>query len=173
MPSYRIVDGRLVRTPQPPPGMHRLMDRPELLLPPLITDLHLSFRAWGVAGYSPGPVTPERLWIGADGALAMAGPDMAPPKPLMQIGTAPDLAAWLVLLDRWMETFVVIARARAVWSVEELGAALSFLTPAYLPPTLVQNPAMDWARVAHALAEAVADGPLSGSPSNRHWQGHG
>ena len=46
-------------------------------------------------------------------------PKMAP-APIAHVGLAQELAAWLVMLDKWMETFVVIARARAVWNADEL-----------------------------------------------------
>jgi len=72
-----------------------------------------------------------------------------------------------------METFVVIARARSIWTVGELGAALTFMTPAFLPARLVAQAPDNWARVALALATAVADGPLAGQSADRHWQSIG
>jgi hypothetical protein len=170
MSYFFVQDRQLIQTPQPPAGVKPLLANTRLLLPPLIGDLHRNFQAWDAAGYSPGPVTPERVWIGAKGALAFLFTGSAAPKPLLQVGLSPDLAAWLVLLDKWMETFVVVARARSVWSVEELGTALPFLTPAFLPPRLVKQPPDNWARVAAALATAVADGPLAGESEDRHWQ---
>jgi hypothetical protein len=47
-----------------------------------------------------------------------------------------------------------------VWNVQELGGALAFLSPAFLPPALMTQPPDNWARVAQALAIAVADGEL-------------
>ena len=47
------------------------------------------------------------------------------------------LASWFVLLDKWMETFVVIARARTVWSPNELATAMIFVNPLWLPPISV------------------------------------
>lgn len=140
------------------------------LLPPVVGNLHRHLWAWGRAGLSPGPVVAERVWLGPEGALAIAFADHEEPKPLLQIGIAPDLAAWLVLLDKWVETFVVIARARAVWSPGDLAGALTFVTPAFLPRRLVQQPPDNWVRVAEALAQSVADGALAGDSQDRHWQ---
>ena len=169
--SYFWVQGQtLYNSAQPPAGMDLLARRTNWLLPPLITTLHQHFQAWGQLGYSPGPVTPDRVWLGVDGRLAFFFARNATPKPLMQIGLAPDLAAWFVLLDKWMETFVVLARARAVWNGQELGGALTFITPAFLPSVLIARPPNNWARVAQALSIAIADGPLAGAPTDRHWQ---
>jgi hypothetical protein len=165
---YCVKDGVLNSAPSPPAGMVRVADAPHTLLPPQVSILHEHFAAWRTAGYAPGPVIPARLWTAADGSLAFAHAVM--PQPLSRVGLAPDLAAWLVLLDKWMETFVVIARARAVWSPDELAGALSFTTTAYLPTELVQLSPENSQRVATALASAIADGPLQGSPQNRHWQ---
>ena len=170
MPYFFIQDKTVVHTPLPPAGMLPFIQRTEQLLPPLITALHRNFQAWGRLGLSPGPVTADRIWFGADGNLAFRFKRAATPAPLLQIGQAPELAAWLVLLDKWMETFVVIARARSIWTVGELGAALTFMTPAFLPARLVAQPPDNWTRVAQALALAVADGPLAGRSEERHWQ---
>ena len=168
---YFFVQAQTIESSnQPPAGMELLAQRTDLLLPPLITDLHRSFNAWGASGYAPGPVTPDRVWFARDGRLAFAFSRNAAPKKLMDVGLAPDLAAWLVLLDKWMETFVVVARARALWNVQELAGALTFMTPAFLPRALVIQPPNNWMRVAQALATAIADGPLAGAPNNRHWQ---
>ncbi len=170
MPYFFIQDKAVIHTPLPPAGMRSFAQRTEQLLPPVITALHRNFQAWAARGLSPGPVIADRIWWGADGALAFRFNCYAAPAPLLQIGQAPDLAAWLVLLDKWMETFVVIARARSIWTVGELGAALTFMTPAFLPTRLVTQPPDNWTRVAQALAIAVADGPLMGQSEDRHWQ---
>lgn len=166
---YMVRKQRLVQTSAPAVGLRRWETLHDELLPPLVTTLHRSFQAWGEVGYSPGPVTAARVWFSEDGALAFA--HERPPKPLLQVGLAPDLAAWLVLLDQRMATFVVVSRARAVWSVEQLAAALTFMTPAFLPRELVlQTPghsAGNWVRVAQAVAAAVADGPLRGEPRDQ------
>jgi hypothetical protein len=83
---------------------------------------------------------------------------------------AQELAAWLVLLDKWMETFVVIARARSIWSVQELAGALTFTSRPFLPAAIVHMPPDNWERVAQALAQAVGEGPLRGSSHlEKHW----
>ena len=170
MSYYRIVDGVVVQSNEPPTGAKLLKHNLKLLLPPLITELHHSFRAWGLAGVSPGPVIARRTYFNAQGELAFHFLDGSRPRPLMQVGLAPNLAAWFVMLDKWMETYVVLARARTIWSVNELFSALTFLTPAFLPDKLVAHPPDNWERVAQALAVAIADGPLTGAPTNRHWQ---
>lgn len=167
MAYYFIQDSKLSSAPFPP-AMYRQLPDTSHLLPPLISDLHRSFRSWGALGYAPGPILAERIWFGQEGGLAIAG--QAFPRRLNQVGLAPHLAAWLVLLDKWMETFVVIARARSVWNPQELAAALPFMTPAFLPPPLVAQPPDNWVRVAQALAEAVFDGSLRGASQDSHWR---
>ncbi len=173
MSYFFIHDKTVAHTSLPPAGMAPFAQRTEQLLPPLITTLHRNFQAWGALGLSPGPVTADRIWFGVDGNLAFRFNRAAAPASLLQIGQAPELAAWLVLLDKWMETFVVIARARSIWTVGELAAALTFMTPAFLPARLVAQPPDNWTRVAQALAIAVADGPLAGQSADRHWQSTG
>ncbi|MCB9139597.1 MAG: hypothetical protein H6642_14740 [Caldilineaceae bacterium] len=168
MRYYTVTSATLNSTPEPRAGMILPADYPQAFLPPLITELHQSFAAWGRAGYAPGPLHPLRVWFNPQGELAFARE--GDPQPATGSGIAQDLAAWLTLLDGWMETFVVIARARAVWSVAELAGALSFTTPAYLPRAVMEQSPESWLRVAQALATAVADGPLQGEAQNRHWQ---
>ena len=178
--------GVIRRHAQPPRGFVRLLEHPGLLLPPIVSALHESFFAWGLAGYSPGPVTPERIWCTPQGHVAVAFDDRLTPQPLLQVGQAPDLAAWLVLLDKWMETYVIIARARTIWPPRELAGALTFLTPAFLPASLLAVAPDNWERVATALAIAVLDGPLKSDrperstsdgrhttsvPNERKWRG--
>lgn len=174
MNYFSIVDGQLTQSATAPVGAKLFKHQLALLLPPLVSELHRAFRAWGDAGYSPLNVDARRIYFNAQGELAFHFMNGERPRPLMQIGPAPDLAAWLVLLDKWMETFVVIARARTVWRVAELSSALTFLTPAYLPPKLVAHPPDNWVRVAQALASVVADGELPnelpGTSQNRHWR---
>jgi hypothetical protein len=164
-----VLDGAVITQSKSQAGLQPLLGNAQLLLPPLVGGLHRSFWAWGQAGLSPGQVIAARVWFGSNGELAFAFPEGEWPLPLLAVGLAPELAAWLVLLDKWVETFVVVARARAVWSVAELAAAMTFTTPAFLPRALVHQPPDNWARVAAALAVAIADGPLAGASQDRHW----
>lgn len=139
------------------------------VLPPQISDMHMSLARWGQQGMSPGTVTPQRMWLDGAQQVYFGFANGQEPQPLKQTALAAEIAAWLVLLDRWMETYVVIARARSIWAPDELAGALTFLTPAFLPSAVVQlNP--NWDQVATAVAIAVADGPLSGQPNDRHWK---
>jgi hypothetical protein len=135
------------------------------LQPALSSAWHHSFKAWADLGLSPGLATPYRIWAGSDGALAFRFAPHEQPQPISHVGQARELASWLVLLDKWLETSVVVARARAVWSGVELGGALSFTTPAFLPRALVAMPPDNWARVAMALAAGVATGVAASSLS--------
>jgi len=169
---YSIVAHTLHSTSQPPAGTRPIAAMAGQWLPPTISDLHYALHAWGEMGLSPGSIVPERVWCGSDGLLAF---DFAPnrtPSPVAHVGLAQELAAWLVMLDKWMETFVVVARARAVWRADELAGALSFTTPAFLPRPLVHMPPDNWERVASALAVAIDDGDLTEGTGqrNRHWR---
>ncbi len=172
MAYYTIAQQRLQHQAATPAGFRPLKHYLGLLLPPLISELHASFRAWGELGYSPAPLAPKRVYLNAAGQLVFWFDDAYEPQPLSQVGIGPDLAGWLVLLDKWMETYVVIARARTTWNLRELASALSFVTPAFLPTQLVAHPPNNWERVALALAMTIADGPLQGTPTNQHWQQH-
>ena len=171
---YSITNGHPSPSARPPTSTRPFAEQIPLLLPPQVGFLHEAFRAWGQAGFSPGTLAPSRIWWGSSSdavELAFRLDTNRPPRALSQSDTARDLAAWLVLLDRYVETFVVIARARAVWSPTELSGALGFTTPAFLPAALGRSVNGDdgWPQVAAALAAAVADGPLKGQPQNRHW----
>lgn len=158
------IDGTTVRSaPAAPTALRPIETWRGELLPPLVSAWHRSFKTWADLGLSPGLATPDRIRAGQDGALAFQFARNEQPQPISHVGHARELASWLVLLDKWMETFVVVARARAVWSSAELGGALSFTTPAFLPHALVTMPPDNWARLALALATAVADGPLPDS----------
>ena len=56
-----------------------------------------------------------------------------------------------------METYVVLARARTVWSAQQLAAALPFLSPCMLPRPFAQLPPDNWEEVAYGLAATVLD----------------
>ncbi len=170
--SWWMVDeqGRVHETSAPPAESRPLNQATALLLPPLISHLHTSFHAWQMAGLSPGPVIPERLWINPAGGLAVKFAGGRSPERLYPVGAQAGLAAWLVLLDKWVETFVVIARARSIWNTAELAGALSFTTPSLLPAQLTRTAPDNWERVAVALARSVADGPLPGLHTDKHWQ---
>ena len=176
--------GSLCESTAPPAGSQPLAQATARLLPPLISSLHTNFHAWQKAGLSPGPVTAARMWVDPAGELAVECKEAQHPTAIYpvgayQVGAMQGLAAWLVLLDKWVETFVVIARARAIWSPAELAGALSFTTPSLLPAELVRTAPHNWERVAQALALAVADGPLDGgrqtngrqtaAHTDRHW----
>ena len=165
-----ISQNRIVESGQPPAGAQPFSTRATTLLPPQIGALHRSFHAWGELGHAPGPVEPARLWLGKDDSLIVHRADSEALAPFSYPTYARDLAAWLVLLDKWMETFVVIARARATWSPQQLASALPFATPAYLPAALLTDDRDNWQRVARALAATAADGPLRGTPADRHWK---
>jgi hypothetical protein len=64
-----------------------------------------------------------------------------------------------------METFVIVARARTVWTPAQLASAMIFVNPAWLPNALVAQPPNNWQRVVHALAMAIGEAPLQGAPT--------
>lgn len=168
---YAIRNHTVFSQPQPPAGLYPIAALHGDLLPPVVFKLHESLRAWGDLGLSPGTITPERIWCNAEGALAFTFEHGAAPRPLSHVGMAQELAAWLVLLDKWAAPFVAIAQARALWSAQELAGALTFTSPPFLPVALVYMPPDNWARVAAALAEAVGAGAPAGSPhTGQHWQ---
>ncbi|MBX3010705.1 MAG: hypothetical protein KF832_04325 [Caldilineaceae bacterium] len=170
MGYYFVDQQQLTYGKTPPAGTKPFKHQLSLLLPPLVSKLHASFQAWGRLGYSPGLASVNQVYVNAQGQLAFYLDDGCRPMPLGQVGVGPDLAAWLVMLDKWMETFVVIARARTIWNLQELASALSFVTPAFLPPRLVAHPPDNWERVASALAVVLADGSLQGTPTNQYWK---
>jgi hypothetical protein len=170
MSFYFIRDHELVTTSHPPAEAQPLAQFGASLLPPTITDLHQSLAEWGMLGKRPGPIVASRIWAMPTGTLVVRFEAGQEPLPLLSMGMGMDIAAWLVLLDKSMETFVVIARARTVWTPNELANALVYINPLWLPPALVAQPPDNWERVAQATAVAIADGPLTGRPTNRHWQ---
>jgi hypothetical protein len=167
MPYYFVRDNSFVAAPQPPEGAQRLALLGNSLLPPVITELHRSLHKWGTLGKRPGLLTADRVWATPEGTLIVYFEEGQAPYPLLHVGMAPDLATWFVLLDKWMETFVIVARARTVWTPNELASAMTFVNPLWLPKTLVVQPPNNWARVVRALAVAVADGSLQGTPTQQ------
>lgn len=170
---FEAENGQLVATVLPPAGAAPIAAVAHLLLPPQIEALHRRFRGWGEAGMSPGAVTPARTWCGDDNRLFFRFDDGHSPLPLTHVRLARELAAWLVMLDQWLETDVIMARARNVWSTGELAAALSFMTPVFLPSALQTVDAHHWERVALALARIVAAGPQRNAAAQAEQPGAG
>jgi hypothetical protein len=164
MPYYFVRDDNFVATVEPPEGAQRLAQLGDSLLPPMITELHRSLHKWGTLGKRPGLLTVDRVWATPDGTLVVYFEEGQAPYPLLHVGMAPDMATWFVLLDKWMETFVIVARARSVWTSAQLVSAMTFVNPLWLPKSLVAQPPNNWVRVVRALAMAVADRPLQGAP---------
>jgi hypothetical protein len=160
MPYYYVENDKLVATAQPPARAQRWAQMAGSLLPPIITELHRSLHQWGELGKRPGLLTPDRVWATPAGRLVVYFEEGQAPYPLLHVGMAPDLATWFVLLDKWMETFVVVARARVVWTPAELASAMTFVNPLWLPKPLLAQPPQNWLRVVRALASAVADRPV-------------
>lgn len=177
--SWCLADeqGNLKLSGRPPAQSRPLLEAADWLLPPIITDLHLAFARWTRHRLSPGPITPQRVWITQQGGLTFHMAAGQFPAQLGPVAAHQDLAAWLVLLDKVMESYVVIARARAIWPIGELAGALPFVTPSLLPQELVTTPPDNWHPLAQALAFAVGDGPLPSEDAapvqsrNRHWAG--
>ncbi len=167
MPYYFVREAHLVATPQPPVGAQRLAQLGNSLLPSVITELHRSLHQWGVLGKRPGLLTIDRVWAIPEGTLVIYFEEGQAPYPMLHVGMAPDMATWFVLLDKWMETFVVIARARAVWTPNELASAMTFVNPVWLPKSLLAQPPNNWVRVVRALAVAISDGPLQSYQANQ------
>ena len=171
MPYYFVREHELVAADTLPAGAQRLSQLGHALLPPIITELHRSLHQWGVLGKRPGLLTPGRVWATPDGTLIAGFEAGQAPYPLLHVGMAPDMATWFVLLDKWMETFVIVARARTIWTPNELASAMTFVNPLWLHKPLVAQPPNNWVRVVRALATAVADGPRQGTqtPTNAHF----
>ncbi len=150
-------DNALINSPLHPPLSRPIATAAEWLNPPIISTLHSHFAHWTTAQLSPVPVIPQRLWIDQGGAIAFRFATGAPAA-LPEVGAGEALAQWLVLLSKWMEIHVVLARARTVWSHAELVAALPFTTPPLLPRQLAQFPPNNWEQVARGLAASVSEG---------------
>ncbi len=162
LPVWYTVDdtGALLCHPHPPQGMCPLDQALAELQPSTVGQLHQAFRRWLQAGHAPGPLAPDRVWVDGEGRLALRFGLGRRPRTLDPMGSGPHLAAWLVLLDHFVDTSVVVARARPIWPLDELAEALSFTAPAFLPSALVGPGTSHWEAVAHALARVVGDGFL-------------
>ncbi|MCY4079461.1 MAG: hypothetical protein OXF54_04405 [Caldilineaceae bacterium] len=153
-------DGLLTNSLRHPPLSRPIAAAAEWLTPPIVSNLHSHFARWTAARVSPGPVIPHRLWIDQDGRAAFRFADREPAS-MPVVGAGEALAQWLVLLSKWMEIHVVLARSRTVWPHSQLLGALPFITPSLLPPQLVQFPPDNWEQVARGLAATVAEGTVS------------
>jgi len=156
-------DSSLKTSPSHPPHSRPIATAAAWLNPPLISNLHNHFARWTTAQVSPGPVIPHRLWIDQDGGIAFRFVADAPVA-MPAVGAGEALAQWLVLISKWMEIHVVLARARTVWPLAELVGALTFTTPSLLPRQLVQFPPDNWEQVARGLAASIAEGGLPAGP---------
>ena len=153
-------DGSLTTSLRHPPHSRPIAAAAEWLTPPIVSNLHSHFARWTAARVSPGPVIPHRLWIDQNGTAAFRFPD-GEPASMPEVGAGEALAQWLVLLSKWMEIHVVLARSRTVWPHSLLLGALPFITPSLLPRQLVQFPPDNWEQVARGLAATVAEGTVS------------
>ncbi len=152
-------DNSLKNSPHFPPLSRPIATAVEWLNPPLISNLHSHFARWTVAQVSPGPVIPQRLWFDQSGGIAFQFGDDAP-SAIPEVGAGEVLAQWFVLLSKWMEIHVVLARARTVWSRGEMMAAIPFTTPPLLPRQLAQFPPSNWEDVARGLAAIISEGAM-------------
>ena len=144
-------------SPTHPPLSRPIATAVEWLNPPLISTMHSHFARWTTAKVSPGLVIPHRLWVDQDGRIAFRFADDAPAA-IPEVGAGEALAQWVVLLSKWMEIHVVLARARTVWSHAELLEALPFTTPSLLPSQLALFPPNNWEQVARGLAAIIVEG---------------
>ncbi|MGL4650436.1 MAG: hypothetical protein ACRC1H_13595 [Caldilineaceae bacterium] len=152
-----IEQGRLRKMVALPTGLVPLVQWQPPSLAAAVESLHLSIRSWSEVRLSPGPMLPTRVFAGADGRVAFGAADeVEPTRLLVNVGPSPDIAGWLVLLAKWVETGAVLESASRVWTPVELAGALPFVTPAFLPAELVALPPDNWVRVARALAGVMA-----------------
>lgn len=153
-------DGSLTKSPRHPPLSRPIATAAEWLTPPLVSYLHSHFARWTAAQLSPGPVIPQRLWIDQDGRVAFRFAD-GEPASMPVVGAGEALAQWFVLLSKWMEIHVVLARSRTLWPHSLLLGALPFITPSLLPRQLAQFPPDNWEQVARGLAAIIAEGAVA------------
>jgi hypothetical protein len=155
---YFTTNQGLTATGRPPAGSRPIMQMTMELGTQDRFPFHRSFAAWGVAQRSPGIVIPKRIWLGQDGTVIFRFDEGTQPKLQSAVGAHAGLAAWLVLLDKFVETPTLLAEARQVWSVNDLAGALAFITPAFLPRPLLSLVPDNWERVARSLSALVANG---------------
>lgn len=157
---YFTTNQGLTATAAPPNESKPFRSAVEWIEPANLPQWHRSFQAWGDAHLSPGLVIPQRIWLAPDGVIAFHfGKDE---RPITQsaVGSHAGLAAWLVLLDKYIDTKQVIESACTVWSTVDLAGALAFTAPALLPAPLLTLSPQNWERLARALAQAVASRSL-------------
>ena len=132
-------DGLLTNSLRHPPLSRPIAAAAEWLTPPIVSNLHSHFARWTAARVSPGPVIPHRLWIDQDGRAAFRFADREPAS-MPVVGAGEALAQWLVLLSKWMEIHVVLARSRTVWP---------------------HSPAVGSTTVHHTITPAASTGAIS------------
>jgi hypothetical protein len=154
---YFTPSGGLNANKLPPVGSRPFLEATSWLQPALLDALNRSFHAWGAAHLSPGIVTPERIWITVDGTVAFQFTKNQRPAAQSAVGAQAGLAAWLVLLDRYIDTDELLSQTSKQWSVSELVGTLPFITPPLLPLSLLQLSPDNWEQVARALAKVVVN----------------
>jgi hypothetical protein len=154
---YFTPSGGLSENRLPPAGSRPFLEAIAWVQPALLEPLNRSFHAWGAAHLSPGIVIAERIWITPDGTVAFQFEKTQRPAAQSAVGAQAGLAAWLVLLDKCIDTEVLLTYASRQWPARDLVGALPFTTPALLPAPLLQLPPNNWERVAKAVAKTVVN----------------
>jgi hypothetical protein len=155
---YFTTNQRMTATDAPPKESRPFRAAVEWIEPATLAQWHRSFQAWGKANRSPGLVTPERIWLASEGIVAFHFAQGEQPAIQSAVGGHAGLAAWLVLLDKSIETQIVLESAGTVWPMTDLAGALAFTAPALLPASLLTMPPQNWERLARALAHQIARG---------------
>jgi hypothetical protein len=157
----------LTATSTPPKESKPFRSAIEWLDPAHLAQWHRSFQMWRDANRSPGLVIPDRLWLTPDGAVIFYFDKDGQPAIQSEVGSHAGLAAWLVLLDKFVETQSVLESASTVWSTADLGGALAFTAPALLPAPLLLMAPQNWERLARALAHVISGGSVH-HPQENH-----
>ncbi|MCB0116349.1 MAG: hypothetical protein KDD84_19760, partial [Caldilineaceae bacterium] len=121
--------------------------------------LHRSFATWGQHQRSPGIVTPQRIWLGQDDNVIFRFENGDRPTMQSAVGAHAGLAAWLVLLDKFVETQTLLTEAAQIWPVNDMAGALAFVSSAFLPRPLLSLAPNNWERVARSLSIHIANSP--------------